>query len=159
MAPPQLFIKTKTLELEKQPDNKSYEDFEPENKQVQAAEKKDKQEENESNDPAEDSDENGENRKAKSLPILTYVVSPILVLTGLAIAFVGVSSNKNDSLLSKCYDLIFPGLSLGRRIYLRLFLRAWPSPVLTCHLLHCPRSWDKVGNATVLPYPCLCHMG
>ena len=87
MAPPQLFINTKTLELEKQQENKSSEDFEPENKHGK--------------------DEN------RSFPILAYVVCPILVFTDLAIAFVGVSSNKNDSLL-KCYYLIFPGLSMGR---------------------------------------------
>ena len=111
MAPPQLFINTKTLELERQPD--VYEDFEPENKQEQEAEKKDKEEENDSTDPAEDADGKDENRIAMSFPILTYVVSPILVFTSLATALAGVSSIKNDSLL-KCYDLIFPGLSLGR---------------------------------------------
>ena len=95
MAPPKLFINTKSLELEKQPENESYEDFEPESKQEQEAQKKEKEDDNDKSDPAEDADGSDENRIARSLPILTYVVSPILVFTGLAIALVGVSSNKN----------------------------------------------------------------
>ena len=96
MAPLKLFSNTKTLELEKQLENESCEDFEPENKQEQEAQKKEKENENDKSDPAESMGGKDENRIARSLPILTYVVSPILVFTGLAIALVGVSSNKND---------------------------------------------------------------
>jgi len=91
MAPPQLFINTKILELEKQPKNEKEdgsEDFESEDKQESG--KKDKEKENNNdNDPVEDADGSDENRIARSLPILTYVVSPLLVFTGLAIAIVG----------------------------------------------------------------------
>ena len=161
MAPPQLFINTKILELEKQPKNEKEdgsEDFESEDKQESG--KKDKEKENNNdNDPVEDADGSDENRIARSLPILTYVVSPILVFTGLAIAIVGVSSNNDYGMLKWDHLLIFPGLSLGRQVCLPLFLRAWPSPVLTCYLLHCPRSWHNIWKAPVLLCPCLCQMG
>ena len=155
MAPPKLFINTKSLELEKQPENESYEDFEPESKQEQEAQKKEKEDKNDKSDPAEDADGSDENRIARSLPILTYVVSPILVFTGLAIALVGVSCNKNVEMGSSH----FPGLTLGGKICLPLSPCAWPSPVLTYRLLHCPRSWDNVWKAPVLLCPCLCQMG
>jgi len=141
MAPPQLFINTKTLELEKQPENKSYEDFEPKNKQEQKAEKKDKEEENESNDPAEDADGKDENRKAKSLPILTYVVAPILVLTGLAIAFVGAFLWEDESVFA--YFLVL-GFHLSS---LAIFYIAQDSgtklEMLLCSHTHAYAIWDS----------------
>ena len=113
MAPPQLFINTKTLELEKQPKNDKedgYQDIEPENIQEQEANKKDKTDDSEASDPAEHTDgKDDEIRMARPLPILSYM----LVFTGLAIALVGVSFNQNDGMLK--YDhLIVPGFSLER---------------------------------------------
>ena len=98
MAPPQLFINTKSLELEKQPGNykvDGFAHFEPENKQEQEAEKEDK-----SDDPESSKDTNGSfaNGRERSLSILTNIASPILVFAGLAIALVGVSFNENDHL-------------------------------------------------------------
>ena len=95
MAPPQLFINTKTLELEKQPENTKvdgFADFDPENKQEQETDKSDY--------PESSKDNNGSfaNRKERLLSILTNIVSPILVFAGLAIALVGVSFNENDHL-------------------------------------------------------------
>ena len=98
MAPPKLFINKKTLEKHPENDKEDgYEDFEPENKQEQETEKEDK---SDNCDPENSKDTNGSNtnRKARSLSILTNIASPILVFTGLAIALVGVSSNKNDLL-------------------------------------------------------------
>ena len=95
MAPPQLFISTKLLELDKQPENEKEdgsEDFEPEQKQEQGDEKEDKRDDG--SDRAEDTNEHGENRRARPSSILTYIVS--LVFTGVAFALVGVSFNKND---------------------------------------------------------------
>ena len=39
----------------------------------------------------ESSDEKGEKRRAESFPILTYIISPLLLFLGLASALVGVS--------------------------------------------------------------------
>ena len=98
MAPPQLFINTKTLELEKQPENykvDGFADFEPENKQEQETEKEDNSDDPES---SKDTDGSFANGKERSLSILTNIASPILVFAGLAIALVGVSFNENDHL-------------------------------------------------------------
>ena len=87
MAPPQIFINTKALELEKRPENDNEdgdEDFEPEKKQEREGKKEEK-------------DDNSDHKiEIKgSLPILSYIV----VFTGLAIALLGVSFNENDGLL------------------------------------------------------------
>ena len=50
-----------------------------------------KQEETSSKPEVESSDVKGE--KTESFPILTYIISPILVLLGLASALIGASSN------------------------------------------------------------------
>ena len=100
MAPPQLFINKKTLDVEKLSENNKEdvcEDFEPENTQEQETEKEDKSDDCDSEN-SKDTNESNANRKARSLSILTNIASPILVFTGLAIALVGVSSNKNDLL-------------------------------------------------------------
>ena len=89
MAPPQLFINAKTLELEKQPENEKEdgsEDFKPSNKQEQEAEKEEKGDDNDKSDPDEDT--NGMDEK---FPILVFSL-----FTSLAFALVGVSFNKND---------------------------------------------------------------
>ena len=95
MAPPQLFINTKTLELEKQPENEKRdgsEDLEPANKQEQEAEKEEKGDNNDSHDPDEDA--NGMDEK---FPIFNYIFSLVFCLfTSLAFALVGVSFKKND---------------------------------------------------------------
>ena len=89
MAPPQLFINTKTLGLEKQPENDKEdvdEDFEPENKQEWEAEKEEKGDNTDYSDPAEDTvGSDYEIGMERSPPILSYVV----VFTGLAIALLG----------------------------------------------------------------------
>ena len=115
MAPPQLFINTKTLELERPPKNNKdggSEDVEPENIQEQETKKKDKVCDSEASDPAEHTDADGDDdeiRMAKSLPILSYM----LVFTGLAIALLGVSFNQIGGMMK--YDhLISPDFSLER---------------------------------------------
>ena len=97
MAPPQLFINTKTLELEKQPkDNKDdgYEDFEPENQHEEEADKNEKEDDKDNCDPDQDTNGTGNdgNRNEKWITILTSM--PIFV--GLTVAVFGVSSNEND---------------------------------------------------------------
>jgi len=83
MAPPQLFINTKTLQLDKQPEIVNVD----ENNQEWEDDKKDEE------DGKEGTNGKDENGKAKfPLPILSY----ILMFTGLAISLAGVSSNKND---------------------------------------------------------------
>ena len=160
MLAPQVLVNSKTLELEKQPENNKEE---PGTNQEQEAEMKEK--EDDSRDPAEkdtnthneNSAENGtngndENRKARSRPFLTYVVSPILVFKGLTIALVGVSFDKNVGVSN--YDhLISPGLSVERRICLPLLLSVWSPRVLPWLLLHRQRSSHKVGKAPVLQLP------
>jgi len=85
MAPPQIFINTKTLELEKQPETAKEdggEDSEPVNKQEQEAKKED----NDNSDPAKDTvGSDHEIGMEPPLPILSYIV----VFTGLAIAVLG----------------------------------------------------------------------
>jgi len=91
MAPPQLFINKKTLDVEKLSENNKEdvcEDFEPENTQEQETEKEDKSDDCDSEN-SKDTNESNANRKARSLSILTNIASPILVFTGLAIALVG----------------------------------------------------------------------
>ena len=153
MVAPQLLINTKTLKLEKQPENEKEdekENFEPETKQEQEAEIKWKEDGNDSSDPVKDANNgNNENRKARLRPFLTYVVSPILVFKGLTIALVGVSFIKNGGILKS--DFPSPGLSVERQISLPLFLCAWSSRNLPWLLLHCsPRSSHKVGKTPVL---------
>ena len=92
MAPPQLFIISKTVELKKQTDNDKEDrsdDVEAENDQQEGrVEKKDEKYESDVDDPTgtEESDGETENRKPRTAPILVFI--------GLAVAFVGVSFNK-----------------------------------------------------------------
>ena len=78
MAPPKLFISTKTLELEKQPENKKKGEFED---VEQADEKKDK------------ADASGPSERTNGSDWNTYI--GLLVLTGLGLTLVTVSFNKN----------------------------------------------------------------
>ena len=95
MAPPQLFIISKTVELKKQTDNDKEDrsdDVEAENDQQEGrVEKKDEKYESDVDDPTgtEESDGEKENRNAKSLR-----PAHILVFIALAVAFVGVSFDK-----------------------------------------------------------------
>ena len=82
MAPPKLFISTKTLELEKQPENKKKGEFEDVER---ADEKKDK---------ADASDASGPSARTNGSDWNTYI--GLLVLTGLGLTLVTVSFNKND---------------------------------------------------------------
>ena len=95
MAPLQLFINTKTLELPQLPENDKedgYEDFEPDDKQEQEAEKEDEVDDNDNHDP--DKDTNGMDEK---FPIITIIFPLVFSLfTSLAFALVGVSFKKND---------------------------------------------------------------
>ena len=108
MAPPQLFINTKTLELEKQPkDNKGDGDeaFEPENQHEEEADKNEKEDDKDNCDPDQDTNgtgNDGNRRNEKWITILTSM--PIFI--GLAVAVFGVSSNKND-LSAKSKHLTF----------------------------------------------------
>ena len=93
MAPPQIFINTKTLELEKRSDIEKEDGCE--NYQEREDHKKDKEDGSDASDPSENANEKDESRKSKfpfPLPIHSY----ILMFTGLAIALAGVSYNKND---------------------------------------------------------------
>ena len=86
MAPPQLFINTKTLELDKQPDVEKEDGHE--SKKEREDDKKEKENDSDASDPSK-------GIKAKflfPLPICSY----ILMFTGLAITLAGVSFNKND---------------------------------------------------------------
>ena len=145
MVAPQLLINTKTLKLEKQPENKKEDEKENfETKLEQEAETKGKEDGIDSSDPVKDaSNGNNENRKARLRPFLTYVVSPILVFKGLTIALVGVSFNKNGDVLKT--DFLFPGLSVDveRKICVPLFLCAWSLQNLHWLLLHCSQSWEN----------------
>ena len=154
MVAPQLLINTKTLKLEKQPENKKEDEKENfETKLEQEAETKGKEDGNDSSDPVKDANNgNNENRKARLRPFLIYVVSPILVFKGLTIALVGVSFKKNGGILKS--DFLSPGLSVERQISLPLYLCAWSSRNLPWLLLHCsPRSSHKVGKTPVLLLP------
>ena len=82
MAPPQIFINTKTLELEKRSDIEKEDGHE--NDQEHEDDKKDIEDDSDGSDPSE-------GIKAKfpfPLPICSY----ILMFTGLAISLAGVSS-------------------------------------------------------------------
>ena len=142
MAPPELFINTKTWELEKQPVNEKgdgYEDFEPEKKQKQDAEKEDKGDD--SSDPAEDTNEKDKNRKTRSFPILTYIVS--LVFTGVAFALVGVSF-KECLIRLRSQNIFNAGLSLVQRACLPIFPCSQSSPHFHWMPPLCQSSWEQV---------------
>ena len=116
MAPPQLFIISKTVELKKQTDNDNEDRSDAvvaENDQQESrAEKKDERYENDVADPTgtEESDGEKENRNAKSLR-----PAHILVFIALAVAFVGVSFNKKNNDMTK-YDSLLSRLFCGRMI-------------------------------------------
>merc|ERR1712025_646229 len=89
MAPPNLFINTKTLDLEKQPENEKEDGFED---LEQKDEKKDKGDDNAGSDPSEGI--NKENGKAKfplPLPIFSYIVVSNGLAITLAGAFLGIN--------------------------------------------------------------------
>jgi len=101
MAPPQLFINTKTLQLEKQEivnvdgNNQEWED-----------DKKDIEDDSDANDPSEGTNGKNKSGKAKSpLPILSY----ILIFTGLAISLAGAFLGINKP--AHCYFFVL-GLHL-----------------------------------------------
>ena len=84
MAPPNLFINTKTLDFKKQPENLDLE---------QADEKKDKGDDNDGSDPSDGINKaNGKAKFRLPLPIFSFIV----VSNGLAITLAGVSSNNYD---------------------------------------------------------------
>jgi len=88
MAPPQLFINTKTMELEKQPE------IEKENSHENSQGREDDKEDDiNASDPPERTNGKDENGKAKfPLPIHSY----ILMFTGLAIALAGAFLGINE---------------------------------------------------------------
>ena len=82
MAPPKLFTSTKTLELEKHPENKKKAEF----KDVEQADEK--------KDQADAGDASGPSERTNGSDWNTYI--GLLVLTGLGLTIVTVSFNKND---------------------------------------------------------------
>ena len=95
--------------MDKQPENDKedgYDDCEPENNQEQ----EDKEDNNGASDLSEGANGNSEN---SSHSHFQFPASYILVLTGLAIALVGVSVNQKDDTLKSDF-LISPGSSLER---------------------------------------------
>ena len=90
MAPPNLFINTKTLDLEKQPENEKDDGFED---LQQKDEKKDKGDDIDGSDPSDGiNKENGKAKFRPPLPIFSFIV----VSNGLAITLAGVSFNYHD---------------------------------------------------------------
>ena len=95
--------------MDKQPENDKedgYDDCEPENNQEQ----EDKEDNNGASDLSEGANGNSEN---SSHSHFQFPASYILVLTGLAIALVGVSVNQKDDTLKSDF-LISPGSSVER---------------------------------------------
>ena len=95
--------------MKKQTDNEKEDrsdDVEAENDQQETrAEKKDEKYKSDIADPtgSEESDGEKENRKPRTAPILVFI--------GLAVAFVGVSFNKQSNDITK-YEFFSPGLSV-----------------------------------------------
>jgi len=105
MAPPQLFINTKTLQLEKQPEIVNVDGYE--NNQEREDDKKDEEDSSDASNPSEGTNGKNESRiQAKfPLPILSY----ILIFTGLAISLPGAFLGINKP--AHCYFFVL-GLHL-----------------------------------------------
>jgi len=104
MAPPELFINTKTLQLEKQPEIVNVDGYE--NNQEREDDKKDEEDISDASDPSDGTNGKDESGKAKSpLPILSY----ILIFTGLAISLAGAFLGINKP--AHCYFFVL-GLHL-----------------------------------------------
>ena len=110
MAPPKLFINTKTLDLEKQPENEKEDGFED---LQQKDEKKDKGDDNDGSDPSDGINKgNGKAKFPFPLPIFSFIV----VSNGLAITLAGVSFNNHDDDLLKPDFLIPPVVFCGKML-------------------------------------------